>query len=187
VGFASAFVELGEQCRAVGIEPRAVVHATSSGGTHAGLLAGRAAVAATGDGVPDVLAFAVAKGILIDPGSTAELANAALDHLGLGHVGVDERDVHLDGGALGTDYAEPTAAADAALLWAARHGGWVLDRVYTAKAFAGLLALAEAGRWGEGDDVVFWHTGGQPALFAPGGAPPVSAAAYGEAESGLAG
>jgi 1-aminocyclopropane-1-carboxylate deaminase/D-cysteine desulfhydrase-like pyridoxal-dependent ACC family enzyme len=47
----------------------------------------------------------------------------------------------------------------------------VLDRVYTAKAFAGFLALAAAGRWGPGDDVVFWHTGGQPALFAPGGAP----------------
>jgi 1-aminocyclopropane-1-carboxylate deaminase/D-cysteine desulfhydrase-like pyridoxal-dependent ACC family enzyme len=171
VGFAAAFVELRDQCRAVNIAPRAVVHATSSGGTHAGLLAGRAVVAAAGDPVPDLLAFAVAKGILIDPGYTAELADAALDHVGIGDVRVDERDVHLDGGALGLDYGEPTAAADAALRWAARHGGWVLDRVYTAKAFAGLLALAEEGRWGEDDDVVFWHTGGQPALFAPGGAP----------------
>jgi 1-aminocyclopropane-1-carboxylate deaminase/D-cysteine desulfhydrase-like pyridoxal-dependent ACC family enzyme len=48
--------------------------------------------------------------------------------------------------------------------------------VYTAKAFAGLLALATAGRWGSGDDVVFWHTGGQPAVFAPGGIPPLARA-----------
>ena len=79
--------------------------------------------------------------------------------------------MHLDGAALGADYAQPTPDADAALVWAARTGGWVLDRVYTAKAFAGLLAMAEDGRWREGDDVVFWHTGGQPAVFAPGGLP----------------
>ena len=70
---------------------------------------------------------------------------------------------------MGPGYAVATDAADDAMRWAARHGGWVLDRVYTAKAFAGLLALAAEGRWGPGDDVVFWHTGGQPSVFAAGG------------------
>jgi len=86
-------------------------------------------------------------------------------------VRVAAGDVHLDGAALGADYALATPEADAALVWAARTGGWVLDRVYTAKALAGLLAMAEDGRWRDGDDVVFWHTGGQPAVFAPGGLP----------------
>ena len=86
-------------------------------------------------------------------------------------VRVAAADVHLDGAALGAYYAEPTPDGDAALVWAARTGGWVLDRVYTAKAFAGLLAMAGDGHWQEGDDVVFWHTGGQPAVFAPGGLP----------------
>ena len=45
-------------------------------------------------------------------------------------------------------------------MWAARAGGRVLDRVYTAKALAGLLAIAEDGRWQENDDVVF----GTPAV-----------------------
>jgi 1-aminocyclopropane-1-carboxylate deaminase/D-cysteine desulfhydrase-like pyridoxal-dependent ACC family enzyme len=171
VGFAAAFVELQEQCAAAGLLPESVVHATSSGGTHAGLLAGRAAVAAAGGPVPEIVAFGVAKGILLDPAYTAELADATLDHLGLTDVRVAAADVHLDGAALGADYAQPTSQADAALVWAARTGGWVLDRVYTAKALAGLLAMAEAGRWREGDDVVFWHTGGQPAAFAPGGLP----------------
>ena len=171
VGFTAAFVELQRQCEAAGLRPRSVVHASSSGGTHAGLLAGRAAVAAAGGPVPEIVAFGVAKGILVDPAYTAELADATLDHLGLTDVRVAAGDVHLDGAALGDDYAQPTSDADAALMWAARTGGWVLDRVYTAKAFAGLLAMAEDGRWREGDDVVFWHTGGQPAVFAPGGLP----------------
>ena len=70
---------------------------------------------------------------------------------------------------LGEDYAVPTPEADAAIVWAARHGAWVLDRTYTGKGFAGLLGLAADGRFGPGDDVVFWHTGGQPAVFARGG------------------
>jgi len=171
IGFAAAFVELQEQCAAAGLRPESVVHASSSGGTHAGLLAARAAVAEAGAAVPEIVAFGVAKGILLDPAYTAELADATLDHLGLTDVRVAAADVHLDGAALGADYAQPTREADAALVWAARTGGWVLDRVYTAKALAGLLAMAEAGRWREGDDVVFWHTGGQPADFAPGGLP----------------
>ena len=170
-GVAAAFLELMEQCAEAGCRPRGVVHASSSGGTHAGLLAGRAAVVAGGEAVPDVVAFAVAKGILLAESYTAELAEETLALLGMGNVLVDQADVRLEGTALGDEYAVPTPEADDALLWAARHGGWVLDRVYTAKALAGLLALATAGRWGPGDDVVFWHTGGQPAVFAPGGVP----------------
>ena len=79
VGFAAAFVELQRQCEAAGLRPRSVVHATSSGGTHAGLLAGRAAVAEAGGPVPEIVAFGVAKGILVDPAYTAELADATLD------------------------------------------------------------------------------------------------------------
>ncbi|HIT74083.1 MAG TPA: D-cysteine desulfhydrase family protein, partial [Candidatus Avipropionibacterium avicola] len=47
-----------------------------------------------------------------------------------------------------------------------RTEGMLLDPVYTAKGFAGLLADVRAGRWGPGDDVVFCHTGGLPGLFA---------------------
>jgi D-cysteine desulfhydrase/L-cysteate sulfo-lyase len=65
----------------------------------------------------------------------------------------------------------PSAEVDDAIRWAARRGGWVLDRTYIGKRFAGLLGQARAGRWGPGETVVFWHTGGTPSLFVPGGAP----------------
>jgi 1-aminocyclopropane-1-carboxylate deaminase/D-cysteine desulfhydrase-like pyridoxal-dependent ACC family enzyme len=42
----------------------------------------------------------------------------------------------------------------------------VLDRTYTGKGFAGLLGNAATGCWGPGEDVVFVHTGGLPAVFA---------------------
>jgi 1-aminocyclopropane-1-carboxylate deaminase/D-cysteine desulfhydrase-like pyridoxal-dependent ACC family enzyme len=41
----------------------------------------------------------------------------------------------------------------------------VLDPVYTAKAFAGLLAMLRDRRVPAGDAIVFVHTGGAPALF----------------------
>ena len=50
-------------------------------------------------------------------------------------------------------------------------GGWLLDRTYSGKGLAGVLGMAAEGRFAWGSDVIFIHTGGWPALFAPGGSP----------------
>jgi 1-aminocyclopropane-1-carboxylate deaminase/D-cysteine desulfhydrase-like pyridoxal-dependent ACC family enzyme len=60
----------------------------------------------------------------------------------------------------------PTKLTTRALETAARTQGLVLDPVYTAKAFGGLIGEIEAGRVKHDDLVVFVHTGGTPALFA---------------------
>jgi 1-aminocyclopropane-1-carboxylate deaminase/D-cysteine desulfhydrase-like pyridoxal-dependent ACC family enzyme len=170
IGFVVGFAELMEQCAAAGIAPAAIVHTTSSGGTHAGLLAGRALWRDAGRHVPDVVAIGVAKDVILGADWAAELARDALGVLGLAASVADE-DAVVDGRWMGAAYAVPTPAADDAIRWAARHGAWVLDRVYTGKGFAGLLGNAAEGRWPSGADVVFWHTGGLPAVFAPAGAP----------------
>lgn len=172
IGYVAAFQELIGQCRKLGIEPSAVVHATSTGGTHAGLLAGRAVLASEAQRVPEALGVRVAKSTTVDDASgTAALAQACLGVLGVNDIPVAEGDVHILDGFMGEEYASPTSEADSAIQWAARRGAWVLDRVYTGKALAGLLWLAADGeRWGVGEDVIFIHTGGQPAVFAPGGA-----------------
>ena len=167
LGFAQAFIELMDQCGGAGITPAAIVHTTSSGGTHGGLLAGQAVWTASGRPVPDVIAIAVAPGVAQHPAWAAVVALDALAAVGLGEVAVPAPVVET--AFLGEDYAVPTPEADAAIVWAARHGAWVLDRTYTGKGFAGLLGLAADGRFGPGEDVVFWHTGGQPAVFARGG------------------
>lgn len=171
VGYAAAFVEILDQCEAAGIEPAAIVHTTSSGGTHAGLVAGRALLAAQGRTVPEILAIGVAKGVNMGMPNVADLAADTVDLLHGDRALVDRGDVRVDPTWMGDDYGVPTAAGDAAIRWAARHGGWVLDRVYSGKGFAGLIGNAESGRWPNGSDLVFIHTGGMPALFAPGGAP----------------
>jgi 1-aminocyclopropane-1-carboxylate deaminase/D-cysteine desulfhydrase-like pyridoxal-dependent ACC family enzyme len=170
VGYAIAFDEIMEQCRAADVSPAAIVHTSSSGGTHAGLLAGRALW--RGDGPrPEIVAIGVAKGVNLGMPDVAELAADTVELLGGDRALVRRDDVHLDPNWMGADYGVPTPAGDAAIRWAARRGGWVLDRVYSGKGFAGLVGNAERGRWPEGGDVVFVHTGGMPAVFATGGVP----------------
>jgi 1-aminocyclopropane-1-carboxylate deaminase/D-cysteine desulfhydrase-like pyridoxal-dependent ACC family enzyme len=171
LGYAVAFVELMEQCHRLDLRPAAVVHTSSSGGTHAGLVAGRALWRSHGNDVPEVLAIGVAKGVNAGMPDVAELARETLGLLDVPAAVVDADDVHLDPTWMGEDYGVPTASGDDAIRWGATRGGWVLDRTYSGKGLAGLLGNAAAGRWPAGGDVVFVHTGGHPALFAPGGAP----------------
>jgi len=172
LGYALAFVELMEQCGRRELRPGAVVLTSSSGGTHAGLVAGRALVRAAGlVDVPDVLAIGVAKGVTVGFPDVAELAAETVALVGGDPDWVEPKDVEVDPRWLGEDYGVPSEAGDEAIRWAAVHGGWVLDRTYSGKGFAGLLGNAATGRWGRGEEIVFIHTGGSPALFATGGAP----------------
>jgi 1-aminocyclopropane-1-carboxylate deaminase/D-cysteine desulfhydrase-like pyridoxal-dependent ACC family enzyme len=161
VGFAVAFFELLVQLDAAGLEPAALVHASSSGGTQAGLMAGRR-LAGRG---PLIHGIGVAADIHPDmPAAFVELANGALALLGSDET-VGPEELSLDMGFLGPGYAVPTDEANAAILLLARTEGIVCDPVYSGKALAALVA---AGRAGELDGpVVFWHTGGWHALFAP--------------------
>jgi len=132
-----------------------IVVADGSGGTHAGLLAGlgdRTRVLGVDVGtrpdldvvVPRLAAQAAARTGRPDPPAEAE----------------------IDHGRFGDGYGAVTDAALEAIALAARLEGLVLDPVYTAKAMAGLVAARREGRIGADETVVFWHTGGAPALFA---------------------
>jgi 1-aminocyclopropane-1-carboxylate deaminase/D-cysteine desulfhydrase-like pyridoxal-dependent ACC family enzyme len=172
VGYALAYLELVEQCDAAGKRPAAIVHASSSGGTHAGLVAGRALLRASGrEDVPPVLAIGVAKGVNVGHPDVRQLAGEVVARAGGDPSAVGDDDVEIDVRWLGEDYGVPSEAGDEAIRWAALHGGWILDRTYSGKGFAGLLGNAATGRWGRGEEVVFLHTGGAPSLFAAGGAP----------------
>ena len=166
LGYIAAYQEIIGQAKALNIAPQTIVFTSSSGGTHAGLVAGRAYARATGkvDVLPNLLAIGVAKGVIAGYPSVKELAQEALTIAGLPGVVVNE-DIEVDARWLGEDYAIPTEASRAAITWAAHNGAWVLDDVYTAKGVAGLLGNASQGRWGYGDDVIFIHTGGSPEVF----------------------
>jgi len=161
LGFAAAYAELLGQLESAGIQPKHVHHASTSGGTHAGLMLGHA-LAQRG---PVPAGFDVGQ-IVPDPrGLTTWLASEAAALLGA-DVTLTEDDAHLDLSQLGDGYGAFTEAGIEAIRILARTEGVVLDPVYSAKAMAGLIAAARAGRLDS--PVVFWHTGGGPSVFADG-------------------
>ena len=160
-----AYGELIDQCDHQASTRAAIVLTSSSGGTHAGLVAGRALLRAAGPEVPPMLAIGVAKGVVAGVPDITAMAREALALLGAATRWWPTTTSRLDDRWLGDEYGVPTRAGDEAIEWAARHGGWVLDRTYTGKGFSGLLGNAAAGSWSAGDDVVFVHTGGLPSVF----------------------
>lgn len=167
LGYVVAFEELMHQCRELSVAPTAIVVTSSSGGTHAGLVAGRAWARWRDpqSTLPTIVAIGVAKGVVHGKPSIAEFARETLQRAGLPGEVFDD-DIVVEADWLGPDYAVPTTESRAAQEWAARSAAVLLDDVYTAKGMAGVLGLARRGRWSAGEDVVFIHTGGYPELFA---------------------
>ncbi|MDD4266378.1 MAG: D-cysteine desulfhydrase family protein [Aminobacterium colombiense] len=83
-------------------------------------------------------------------------------------LGVDlsfgKSDIHVSFD-YGGEYDVPTPKSTEAIKHVARSEGVLLDPVYTAKAMSGLLDYLEKGLIPSGSRVLFWHTGGLPALF----------------------
>ncbi len=67
---------------------------------------------------------------------------------------------------IGREYGDATEGCLDALMLMAETEGILLDPVYSAKVFSGLLAHHAAGRWPSGQRLVFIHSGGTPAIFA---------------------
>lgn len=147
--FAQAAVEVGEGWDAV-IVP------TSSGSTHAGV-----AWAFHGSRTKVV-------GIACDPEDDLkdDLVRLAEGVDGLSQVpkAMTRGDFDVRKDWVGAGYNVPSPEGEAALLKLARTEGIVLDPVYSAKAFAGLLGLAARGELS--GRVLFWHTGGLPTVLA---------------------
>ena len=136
------------------------MHGTSSGSTQAGLVAG---LAALGVDLPVVGIDVNGDGARTRETVARILASTA-ERLRLATV--PEGAIEIVHGHAGDGYALPTDAARDAILLAARTEGVLLDPVYEGKGMAGLLALIAAGRFGQGEDVLFMHLGGTPALHA---------------------
>jgi D-cysteine desulfhydrase family pyridoxal phosphate-dependent enzyme len=150
--YAAAADELRAQLRGETVDW--IVVADGSGGTHAGLLAG------FGD---EVRVLGVDVGTRPDLDEVVpRLAAAAAERVGRQPP---PSDTMVDHDHFGTGYGAVTDAALEAITLTARSEGVVLDPVYTGKAMAALFAAVRAGRIGTDESVVFWHTGGAPALF----------------------
>jgi len=159
LGYVSAGLELMAQAEASARPIDAIVHASGSGGTQAGLLV---ALEALGAEAP-VVGISVSEARAALEATIADLARrtAAL----LGSAAPPDARVEALDRYVGADYGQPTAGMREAVRLCAALEGLFLDPVYTGKAMAGLIDLIRAGRFGRGQTVVFLHTGGTPALF----------------------
>jgi 1-aminocyclopropane-1-carboxylate deaminase/D-cysteine desulfhydrase-like pyridoxal-dependent ACC family enzyme len=81
-------------------------------------------------------------------------------------INIAEADVLINDDYLGTGYAQLGEPEREAIHLFARHEGLLVDPVYTGRAAAGLIDLVRTGFFKQGETVLFWHTGGTPALFA---------------------
>ena len=157
--YVAAFLELVEQ----GVQPDWIVFASSSGGTQAGLALGARLAGFQGK----LLGISVDEQAQTLQTRVADLSNATADVLGEGASRrLSPDDILVNDQFLGAGSGIPGEAEIEAIGLFARHEGLLLDPVYTGRAAAGLVSLARTGVFGQGEQVLFWHTGGTPALFA---------------------
>jgi L-cysteate sulfo-lyase len=159
IAYASTVAEIGHQASSLGFTPTTIVHCSGSGGTQAGLVVG-ASVALPRTSVIGIDIDAEPDRVRADVLTLAQQAASILK------IPFDPASIHVEAGHAGPAYGVPHEATLNAIRLAGRLEALVLDPVYSGKGLAGLLSLIRQGRWKQTDDVVFIHTGGQPALFA---------------------
>ena len=95
----------------------------------------------------------------------AALAGAIAQRMGAS-LSLTPQEVVAYDGYLGQGYAVMGEPEREAISLVARTEGILLDPVYTGRAMAGLVDLVRKGELGAKETILFWHTGGSPALFA---------------------
>jgi D-cysteine desulfhydrase len=155
-GYMGAARELSEQLRSAGVGECDVVVAVSSGATYAGLVLGWLLHGLEG---LRVWAVPVSDDVAYHRESVSRLCEEVIAQFGL-PVRFDAAELRFIDGFVGAGYAVPYAAAMDALRLLARLEGIVLDPVYTAKAFCGLLDGIRRGKLARERPAVFIHTGG---------------------------
>jgi 1-aminocyclopropane-1-carboxylate deaminase/D-cysteine desulfhydrase-like pyridoxal-dependent ACC family enzyme len=160
LGYIAGAIELHDQLAALEVEPEAVF-VTSLGVTHAGLELGARLLGyrhrVVGIGYQPA-----------EPETAAGWVRQLLDE-GAGVLGVETPegvDVISDTRQAGDDYGATTPETLETIRRLAHTESLLLDPVYSAKGFTGLLEWIREGRIAAGETVVFVHTGGLPSLFA---------------------
>ena len=157
LGYLDAAEEIASQAGELGFPVDHIICCSGSGGTHAGLILGAKKLGAQVTGIV----------VSVEEDFQREIYKLALETAKLAGI---ERDIVLDDVVLkeyiGPGYAQPSEEGDGAIRFMAEKEGIFLDPVYTGKTFAGFLDLLSQGFFAPGENVVFVHTGGGPALFA---------------------
>ena len=163
-GYVLAMIELVEQLDGINRRANHVVFASSSGGTQAGIVVGAKVTGFDGK----------LYGVSVDKDDRGgapydhELANIANETAK--HIGFDAqftaRDFNVLYDYLGGGYGVVSELEREAIRLLGSREGIVLDPVYTGRSMGALIDLIRKKAFRSDETVLFWHTGGAPALFA---------------------
>ncbi len=164
LAFVEALKELETQSQNIKTTFTHIVFASSSGGTHAGLMLGKKILK-----LPSKIV-----GINIDKGESDKvpfnqhilsLADSTAKLIDEEHR-FSDTDLCLNSDYVGEGYGIIGTLENEAISLTAQTEGILLDPVYTGRAMGGLIDMIRSGEIKKTDNVLFWHTGGAPALFA---------------------
>ncbi len=162
--FVAAYKELEIQRQNLNVTFTHIIFASSSGATHAGLMLGNK----ISDNHCQIIGINIDKGemdkvpfdqhIITLANNTAKLIKADFSFT--------EEDLILNSAYVGEGYGVIGELENEAIAMTAQNEGILLDPVYTGRAMGGLIDMIRSGQIKPTDNVLFWHTGGAPALFA---------------------
>jgi L-cysteate sulfo-lyase len=159
--YANCVLEILSQSVEMGVKMDYLIHASGSGGTQAGLIAGAKALN-TGMKIIGVGTGSTPKATQRE--KVSRILKSTLELLEVdGKVSDDDIIVFDEYGGGGYGFATEEKAE--AVKLPAETEGLFLDPVYTATAMAGLIDLCRKGYFSPEDNVVFLHTGGTAGLF----------------------
>ncbi|MDR3572956.1 MAG: D-cysteine desulfhydrase family protein [Anaerolineaceae bacterium] len=157
LGYTYAFDELMQQS----VNPGWIVLASSSGGTQAGLILGARRAGWQGK----ILGISIDEPASLLRKTVAGLASDASERFGE-KIPFQADDVLINDNYLGGGYGVMGDLELRAIQLFAQQEGLLLDPVYTGRAAGALIDLIYKGFFKPEETVLFWHTGGTPALFA---------------------
>lgn len=164
IAFIEAYKELNAQREALKVDFSHIIFASSSGATHAGLMLGNKILQT----------YSQIIGINIDKGEMdkvpfdehiVSLANSTAQLIAADYQFTAD-DLILNSDYVGDGYGVIGELEKEAIALTAQNEGILLDPVYTGRAMGGLIDMIRTEQIKATDNVLFWHTGGAPALFA---------------------
>ena len=163
LGFVAAIEELKVQLSEMNIQVDHLIFPSSSGGTHAGVTVGLN----INDLSINIIGIGVDRrnsGETLFENELAELATKLTEKLGVKHPYL-AGDFLVNNDYLGKGYGKIGDLEREAIMLMARHEGILLDPVYSGRAAGGMIDMIRKKRFRPDETILFWHTGGTPALF----------------------
>lgn len=161
LGYAACAEEMMHQLNEMRLQIDHIVVPSGSAGTHAGMAVG---MVGTNSNIP-ISGMNVSRPKDVQEDIVFNLAGQTAELLGV-KGGVAREDIVCYDGYVGPGYSQPTESMIEAVKIFAAEEAILLDPVYSGKAAAGLLDLVRKGVFAKGENVLFLHTGGSPALYA---------------------